>query len=112
MAASALSRGAAPVRPTSVSPRGGARLAHLRFPLVAAVAIALQERAVAIVQLEHRIRQRAANPDLRQRRSDRANQDPGVFVRATEDEPADHHVLAGLDKPAGADIRQLTITGL
>src|SRR5205085_11573972 len=48
-------------------------------------------------------------PELSERRADAAERYPGVVRVPAENETADHHIVPGLDKPAGADVCQLRI---
>src|SRR5205814_1330162 len=63
--------------------------------------------AVAIMQFEHRIRHRLRDTELRERRSDGANNYTGKRRRVrTGEEPADKHVVTRADEATRTDVGQ------
>src|SRR2546423_1237788 len=106
-----------------LSPAGGGRFLYggrrehgapylVRLRLLALIVhlpviVRAQEHAISIVELERRICQRVRNSHRRQGRSDPADEDVAPLAAVSQDESADHYIVARLDKTAGADVGHL-----
>src|SRR5205807_5757705 len=75
------------------------------------IIIAANQSARAIVQFQGRILQWIGNPKLTELRPNGAD-DHSLGLRALDNEPADHHVVARLHKGAGADVAKDRISGV
>src|SRR5882724_972817 len=78
-----------------------------RNRIVKPVVVRDQQRAVAVMELESRIRERVVDSELAQGGSNAADRDVSRVLAAAQDESGDHHAVAALDKPARADLRKL-----
>ena len=85
-----------------------ARRFNVRLLTLFPVIVVYEQRAVGVVQFENRIGQRVCHAKVGERGSDGAHKDIGILrLIGTEDKAANHDVVAGLDKPPGADVAKL-----